>query len=151
MELKSNSFDEDHKIPQKYTCDGENISPHLKWNKGPKETRSYALIIDDPDAPRGTWVHWVMFNIPVDVTELEENLPHERVLSNGANQGINDNKGFGYTGPCPPDGTHNYHFKIYALDKVFDPKANFTKDQLLKAMGEHILTTGEFNAKYTRK
>lgn len=149
LALKSNAFADGETIPAKYTCEGEDISPHLKWEKGPKKTRSYALLVDDPDAPMGTWVHWVMYNIPVDVQVLEEGLSHENILPNGANQGINDGKRIGYMGPCPPDGEHTYYFNIYALDTVIDPYANLTKDQLLKAMGGHIIAKGRLRGKYS--
>lgn len=152
MDLKvtSQSFSEGGKIPVKYTCDGKDISPPLSWSGGPDNTRSYAIISDDPDAPVGTWVHWVIYNIPADVTSLPEDVPKAEKLENGAVQGRNDFKKYGYGGPCPPGGTHRYFFKVYALDTMIDEGPGLTKKQLLKAMEGHILAQGELMGKYSR-
>jgi Raf kinase inhibitor-like YbhB/YbcL family protein len=153
MEIKvtSSAFEEGGMIPSKYTCDGMDISPPLKWQGMPDGTQSIALISDDPDAPVGTWVHWVMFNIPADTNGLAENIPADKTLPNGARQGITDFRRIGYGGPCPPSGTHRYFFKLYALDKKLDLAAGADKAALLKAMEGHILAQGQLMGRYKRK
>lgn len=153
MELivTSTAFEEGSMIPSKYTCDGENVSPPLAWTSVPEGTKSLALISDDPDAPMGTWVHWVLFNIPANVDELPENLPPQERLDNGAKHGMTDFRRIGYGGPCPPSGTHRYYFKLYALDIMLDLETGITKDQLLKAMEGHILSQGQLMGKYKRQ
>lgn len=152
MELKvsSTAFSEGGMIPSQYTCDGADKSPPLAWSKGPEGTKSYALISDDPDAPVGTWVHWVMYNVPLSVTSLSENVPKKAKLDDGSLQGTNDFRKHGYGGPCPPGGTHRYYFKIYALDAKLSPDAGLTKKQLLKAMEGHILAQGQLMGRYSR-
>jgi len=150
LTVKSTAFNNGGVIPEIYTCDGKDISPPLSWSKGPADTRTYVLISDDPDAPMGTWVHWVIYNIPKDVTSLNENVPKTERLQNGALQGKNDFRRFGYGGPCPPGGTHRYYFKVYALDTVLKEGPGLTKKQLLKAMEGHILAQGELMGKYSR-
>ncbi len=149
--LKSPVFKNGDLIPGKYTCDGMDISPPLQWESIPEETKSIAIIADDPDAPMGTWVHWVIFNIPPSENQLPEGVPAERELSNGARQGTNDFRRIGYGGPCPPGGTHRYFFKIYALDTVLDLKPGATKPQLLSAMKGHIIGQGELMGRYRRR
>jgi Raf kinase inhibitor-like YbhB/YbcL family protein len=153
MEIKvtSPAFEEGGMIPSKYTCDGEDISPPLQWEGVPEGTKSIALISDDPDAPMGTWVHWVLYNLPAETNELEENNPPDETLPNGARQGVSDFGRTGYGGPCPPSGTHRYFFKIYALDTELDLAAGASKRQLLKAMEGHILDHGELIGKYKRQ
>ena len=138
-------------IPAKYTCDGADISPPLQWNAAHEGTESIALISDDPDAPVGTWVHWVLFNLTADTTELAENIPPDKTLANGARQGVSDFGRIGYGGPCPPSGTHRYFFKIYALDTKIDLPAGANKRDLLKAMEGHILSQGQLIGKYKRQ
>jgi len=150
IEVKSEAFEEGGMIPKKYTCDGEDASPPLSWTGVPEGTEALALICDDPDAPVGTWVHWVIFNIPPDTTGLSENIPPERVLESGTRQGRNDFGNIGYGGPCPPRGTHRYYFKLYALDKKVDLEPGATKDELLKAMEGHILAEGRLMGRYKR-
>ena len=152
MDLKvtSTSFAQGAMIPSRYTCDGSDVSPQLSWTKGPEGTKSYALISDDPDAPVGTWVHWVMYNIPAGMTSLREDIPKVKQLENGALQGKNDFGSYGYRGPCPPGGTHRYCFKIYALDILLGAGPGLTKKQLLKDMEKHILAQGELVGKYSR-
>jgi len=150
LTVTSTAFPEGGKIPAKYTCDGANISPPLSWTKGPEGTKSYALIADDPDAPMGTWVHWVMYNVPVSVTSLPENVPKSEKLKEGSVQGTNDFKRDGYGGPCPPGGTHRYYFKVYALDTVIKAGPGLTKKKLLGEMEGHILGQGELMGKYSR-
>ncbi|GAG43934.1 unnamed protein product [marine sediment metagenome] len=150
IKIKSPAFVPEGKIPGKYTCDGMDISPPLAWTSGPEGTKTFALICDDPDAPMGTWVHWVLFNLPADIIELRENVPPERELENGAKQGMNDFRKIGYGGPCPPGGTHRYYFKLYALDTEINLEAGATKSELLKAMEGHILVEGQLMGRYER-
>ena len=152
IKLTSPSFEEGGTIPTKYTCDGADISPHLKWDSVPEGTKSIALIADDPDAPKGTWVHWVIFNLPPVARELPEHLTNGELLLNGAKQGMNDSHKIGYGGPCPPPGNaHRYYFKIYALDSIVSLKPNATKADLVRAMDGHILGHGQLMGKYARK
>jgi len=150
MEIKSSAFKEGEIIPGKYTCDNIDISPPLEWSEVPDGTKTFALICDDPDAPMGTWVHWVLFNLPANILGLSENTPKLEVLKNGARQGINDFGKIGYGGPCPPGGTHRYYFKIYALDKELESKPGITKKELLKAMEGHILAEAQLMGRYKR-
>lgn len=151
LKITCSAFEEGGLIPPKYTCDGQNVSPPLEWEAVPEGTRSIALISDDPDAPMGTWVHWVLFNLPADATDLAENIPPEETLTNGARQGTNDFRKIGYGGPCPPGGTHRYFFRIYALDAQIDLPAGAAKPELLKAMQGHILSQGQLIGKYKRR
>jgi hypothetical protein len=148
--LKSAAFSEGGWIPEKYTCDGDNVSPPLEWSGIPAGTATLALICDDPDAPMGTWVHWVVFNIPPETDGLPENVPPERELRQGGLQGINDFRKIGYGGPCPPGGTHRYFFKLYALDCRLDLPAGITKSQLMAAMEGHILDQAVLMGRYSR-
>lgn len=150
INIKSAAFVPGGKIPWKYTCDGMDISPPLTWTSSPEGTKAFALICDDPDAPMGTWVHWVLFNLPANNTELHENVPPERELEGGAKQGMNDFRKIGYGGPCPPGGTHRYFFKLYALDVEINLEAGATKEELLKAMEGHILAEGQLMGRYER-
>lgn len=146
LELSSSAFQKNGDIPSQYTCEGENISPHLKWTGVPKGTKSFALIIDDPDALHKTWVHWVLYNIPPDVTEILEGKAPE-----GSTPGINDYDKPEYRGPCPPTGKHRYFFKLYALDKKLDLKEGATKEATEKAMEGHILDKTELMGQYRRQ
>ncbi len=138
--LTSPAFKNGDTIPAKYTCDGPDLSPPLRWTDPPKGTRSFALIADDPDAPVGTWVHWVLFNLPGETAELPEGMPTRETLSNGAVQGLNDFKRTGYGGPCPPPGSpHRYYFTLYALDAPLTLRPRATKAQVLDACKGHIL------------
>jgi Raf kinase inhibitor-like YbhB/YbcL family protein len=151
MEIKSSAFKTGESIPSKYTCDNIDVSPHLAWSKVPSGTKTFALIADDPDAPSGTYVHWVMFNIPGNLRELSENIPKKEKLDNGAVQGKNDFGKIGYGGPCPPSGTHRYYFKLYALDAELSAEPGITKKELLKIMDVHVLEEGELMGRYKRK
>jgi Raf kinase inhibitor-like YbhB/YbcL family protein len=151
MELKSTAFEAGAMIPKQYTGDGQNISPPLVWDAVPNNTASLALICDDPDAPMGTWVHWVIFNLPADIQELPENIPLQKSLANGAKQGTNDFHTIGYGGPCPPRGEHRYFFKLYALDTKLNLDAGVKKENLLKAIEGHILGESKLLGKYRRR
>ncbi len=153
MEIKitSSTFNEGGMIPPKYACDGEDISPPLKWDSLPDGTKSIALISDDPDAPMGTWVHWVLYNLPADKKELAEAFPVDEKLPDGTRQGITDFGKTGYGGPCPPSGTHRYYFKIYALDTMIESAEVLNKKTLLKKMEGHILAQGQLMGKYKRQ
>ena len=140
MKLASPAFNDGQPIPIEYTCDGADISPPLQWSDTPAGTKSLALICDDPDAPMGTWVHWVLYGLPSKTSELPEKLPAVDTLPDGARQGITDFKRTGYGGPCPPPGKrHRYYFKLYALDTELVLKPRATKAALLKAMESHVL------------
>ncbi len=150
LKITSSAFDEGTMIPKKYTCDDEDISPPLSWTEIPDGVESFALICDDPDAPMGTWVHWVIFNIPSNVHELPEGVPTNETLKNGSKQGTNDFGKIGYGGPCPPGGTHRYFFKLYALDTLLNLGTGLSKSQLLSAIKDHILSEGQLVGKYQR-
>jgi Raf kinase inhibitor-like YbhB/YbcL family protein len=150
MEIKSSAFGSGEMIAAKYTCDGADFSPPLEWAGSPAGTRSFALICDDPDAPMGTWVHWVIYDIPPTATMLAEGITRQKDLPGGGTQGINDFRKVGYGGPCPPGGTHRYFFKLYALDTMLGLKSGITKDQLLKAMRGHILAEAQIMGTYRR-
>lgn len=149
LELSSPVIRNDN-IPRHYTCDGENVSPPLAWGNVPEGTKSLALIADDPDAPGGTFTHWVMYNIPPHVQELPEDVRRDETLPNGALQGINSFRRIGYGGPCPPGGTHRYYFKLYALDTTLDLQPGATKELLLSAIQGHVLAETEVMGKYSR-
>ncbi len=150
IKIKSLAFEDGGMIPGKFTCDGLDVSPALGWESVPENAKTLAIICDDPDAPMGTWVHWVVFNIPADLGGLEEDVPADEVLPTGAIQGKNDFRRIGYGGPCPPGGTHRYFFKIYALDTELDLSPGATKSQVLEAMEGHILAHGELMGRYSR-
>jgi Raf kinase inhibitor-like YbhB/YbcL family protein len=145
MKLASDAFNPQGFIPSKYTCDGDDISPALTWDEVPTGTQSIALIVDDPDAPRQTFVHWVVYDLPATVRQLPEQMTSQKL---GGVQGKNDFGKLGYGGPCPPSGTHRYFFKLYALDKQLGLAAGATKDQVLAAMEGHILAQAELIGKY---
>jgi len=151
MEIKSQAFAQGGLIPAKHTCDGADVSPSLAWSGAPAGTKSFALISDDPDAPVGTWVHWVMWNIPAEARALEENVPKKDTLPNGARQGTTDFKRIGYGGPCPPSGTHRYYFKLYALDAALDLHSSTTRKVLEETMQGHILAQAELMGTYSRR
>ncbi|MCX6258096.1 MAG: YbhB/YbcL family Raf kinase inhibitor-like protein [Bacteroidia bacterium] len=150
MKITSNAFIENGMIPSKYTCDDKNISPQFSWSSEPVNTKSFALICSDPDAPSGDFVHWVIYNIPAGVHELAENIARMEKLADGSLQGLNSAQRTGYTGPCPPSGVHRYYFRFYALDVLLDIKAGLSKADLLKAIQGHILAEGELMGKYQR-
>jgi Raf kinase inhibitor-like YbhB/YbcL family protein len=152
MELTSEAFVNGQSIPAKYACTGRNISPALTWNEPPAGTQSFALIVDDPDAPMGTWVHWVLFNIKSDTRNLQEDLPitGKNVDPNAIYVGKNSSGRIGYDGPCPPSGTHRYYFKLYALDTTINLLPGATKEQVLKEMEGHVLAQGELMGTFSK-
>jgi len=150
IQLTSTAFSDGAMIPKRFTCDGEDVSLPLSWSGLPAGTGSLALICDDPDAPVGTWDHWVLFNIPASATGLPVNVPAKAILDDGSVHGNNSWGRLGYGGPCPPGGTHRYFFKLYALDIALNLKTGATKSQLVKAMEGHILDQGQLMGKYRR-
>ena len=150
MQITSQAFEEGGMIPGKYTCDGQDVSPPLAWDAVPPGTKSLALICDDPDAPVGTWVHWVYYDIPADSRGLPEKVPQDKKPSPGGTQGINDFRKTGYGGPCPPGGTHRYYFKLYALDTLLELAPGASKGRLLKEMKGHVLGEAQLMGKYRR-
>jgi len=151
MKISSASFSAGEMIPKEFTCDGPDASPKLNWTEPPAKTQSFALIMDDPDAPAGTWVHWVLFNLPADTRELAEGVAKQEQLANGARQGRNDFGKIGYGGPCPPPGNpHRYFFKLYALNAKLNLKASSAKTDVEGAMKGHILAHAETIGKYGR-
>lgn len=151
IELASAAFQSGTTIPKQYTGDGADQSPPLRWSEPPSGTTSIALVCDDPDAPRRTWVHWVLFNLSAQTRELETGVPATATLGNGAKQGKNDFGNIGYGGPAPPKGKpHRYFFKVYALDAAVDLPAGATKAQLMNTMKGHILAEGQLMGVYGR-
>jgi Raf kinase inhibitor-like YbhB/YbcL family protein len=146
LKVSSPSFENGGLIPAKFTCDGENFSPEINWEGVPENAQSLSLICDDPDAPSGDFVHWVVFNIPVEVNGFKENAR----VSEIADLGSTDFGRPGYGGPCPPSGTHHYHFKVYALDEMLEIDKNIDKYDLLDKMEGHILAKGELVGLYRR-
>jgi Raf kinase inhibitor-like YbhB/YbcL family protein len=146
FELSSSAFANGEEIPTKHTCDAEDDSPPLQWGDPPAGSESLALIMDDPDAPVGTWDHWLLFNIPADLRSL----PERADPPPGSVDGKNSWGRTGYGGPCPPSGTHRYFFKLYALDTTLDLPAGADKSQLLQAMKGHILAQTELMGTYAR-
>ena len=151
LEIVSSAFVNEGVIPTQFTCDGEDFSPDLAWQGGPEQARSYALIVDDPDAPVGTFTHWVAFNIPAETKGLPSGIAKAKDLPRGGQQGTNDYGRIGYGGPCPPPGKpHHYVFHLYALDIQLDLKAGASKTNLLGKMQGHILADAEIIGKYGR-
>jgi Raf kinase inhibitor-like YbhB/YbcL family protein len=149
--LKATAFPNGGVIPKKYTCDGADLSPALSWDDAPAGTQSLALIVDDPDAPMGTWTHWLIWNIPAKATLLPEDTPKMNLLDNGARQGGNNFKRIGYGGPCPPPGKpHRYFFKLYALDARLEVKAGAVRSELEPALQPHILAQAQWMGTYGR-
>ncbi len=151
MKLTSSAFAEGDRIPNRHTCEGGDVSPPLNWTGAPAETKSFVIIADDPDAPAGTWVHWVIYNMPVDLSGVGESVSDRERLPNGALQGMNDFKRIGYGGPCPPPGKpHRYYFTLYALDRVLDVKPGATKSHLLSACRGHVLAEAKLMGRFGR-
>jgi len=154
MTLKSPAFADGERIPEKYTGEGQDLSPPLEWSDPPEGTKTLALLCDDPDAPRGTWDHWVLWNVPAALRKLPEGVPNRERLPDlgGTVQGSNSWPKIGYGGPMPPPGhgTHHYHFVLYALDAAMDLKPGANKDALQKAMKGHILAEARLMGTYSR-
>lgn len=151
LKLSSPAFAAGAAIPVKHTCDGPDLSPALRWTEPAAGTQSFALIADDPDAPVGTWVHWVLYDLPPSTRSLEENVPKHERLTAGGTHGVNDFGRIGYGGPCPPPGKpHRYFFKLYALDAKLDLKPGANKAAVEHAMQGHILAQGELMGTYKR-
>ncbi len=158
LRMESPSFNKGQAIPDKYTCAGANVSPAIHWKGAPPKTKTFALICEDPDAPMQTWVHWVIFNIPVTTNdptyafELTEGYPRTETQTNGIVQGTNDFKKIGYDGPCPPAGSpHRYYFELYALDSSLPLGAGAMKSQVMGAMKGHILDQTQIMGTYGKK
>jgi hypothetical protein len=150
LTLRSSAFETGARIPTRHTCEGENVSPPLSWSGQPAETESQVLIVDDPDAPNGTWSHWALYDIPADVNELSAALTGE-TIPEGAAQGRNDFGNVKYEGPCPPPGEeHRYFFRLYALDTHLNLAPGATRAQVLDHMQDHILTHTELVGVYER-
>jgi Raf kinase inhibitor-like YbhB/YbcL family protein len=145
LTLTSDAFANGQSIPAKYSCIGKNISPALAWNEPPADTKSFALIVDDPDAPMGTWVHWVLYNIPASTRSLQENMD-----TGAMSVGKNSSGKMRYDGPCPPSGTHRYFFKLHALASMLTLSPGATKEQVLNAMKGHILAQGELMGTFSK-
>ncbi len=149
--ITSPAFSEGDSIPENYTCDGDDVSPPLEWTGLPNGTQSLTLIVDDPDAPVGTWVHWVIFDIPPSINGFPEGIARSEMIEGTGTQGKNDSRQIGYIGPCPPKGKpHRYFFKLYALDVALNLKAGVGKSEVEKAMRNHILAQGQLIGTYGR-
>jgi len=149
IDLHSPVFQSGNDIPQKYTGQGENFSPPLEWSDAPEGTKSFAVMVDDPDAPRGVFNHWVLYNLPADQRQLPEHFPRKPSLDDGTRQGKNDFDEIGYAGPAPPPGKpHHYHFRIYALDCALNTSPGAKKEEVLRSMQQHILDQGEMVGLY---
>lgn len=151
MQITSSAFNHEGDIPSIYTCDGQDISPALSWSGIPEGAVSLALINDDPDAPGGTWVHWVVFNMPASMNGLPENVASKDLAAQGIVEGITSFRRTGYGGPCPPSGTHRYYFKLVALDISLDLDAGAGKAEVVEAMEGHLLDQTELMGRYSRR
>lgn len=150
LKVTSPAFKDGAMIPQRHAYDFENASPELAWSGAPAGTKSFAVVCDDPDAPRGAWTHWVIFNIPPVETGLPEGMPKDGDLSGGAVQLVNDFKGIGYDGPAPPYGIHRYVFTVYALDAVLGLGPGAKKQELFRAMAGHIVGQGHVTGRFRK-
>ena len=150
LKLTSSAFIEKGNIPDKYTCKGKNISPPVTWEEAPEGAKSFTLICDDPDAPGGTWDHWILLNIPSAQTHLAEGIAARSQFENGSRHGKNSWGRNDYGGPCPPSGKHRYYFKIYALDTLLDLPAGATKKEVEHSMKGHILSEGQLMGYYQK-
>jgi Raf kinase inhibitor-like YbhB/YbcL family protein len=151
LALSSPVFGDGGAIPAQYTCDGQDVSPPLAWSGRPSGTESFALIVDDPDAPAGTWVHWVIYDLPAETRQLPEGVPADDRLADGGVQGRNSWPKMGYGGPCPPSGTHHYFFKLYALDIMLGADPGLGKAELLAALEGHVLAQAQLVGTYARQ
>jgi Raf kinase inhibitor-like YbhB/YbcL family protein len=152
FELTSAAFEAGETIPVKHTCDGADVSPPLAWKHAPAATQSFALVCDDPDAPAGTWVHWVVYDLPPGAASLPEGVPPSATLADGSRQGVNDFRKTGYGGPCPPRGKpHRYVFRLYALDTALGLAPGASRSRLDEAMAGHVKASAELTGRYQRK
>jgi Raf kinase inhibitor-like YbhB/YbcL family protein len=151
FDLNSNAFSRNSDIPRRFTCEGPNVSPALSWGEPPSGTQSFSLIMDDPDAPARTWVHWVLYDLPGSARGLPEGVSKAPELKDGSRQGRNDFGRTGYEGPCPPHGpAHRYSFRLFALNTRLNLKAGATKVEVERAMKGHVLAQAELVGKYKR-
>jgi Raf kinase inhibitor-like YbhB/YbcL family protein len=150
MKLESSIFSANGLIPAKYTCDGADVSPALRWSEPPENTRRFVLIVDDPDAPGKPFVHWLLYDLPSELRQLPEALPTDPILLTGGVQGKNDFDRYGYRGPCPPGGTHRYVFKLYAIDTAIDLPPGANKADVIAAMQGHVLAGATLVGRYRR-
>jgi Raf kinase inhibitor-like YbhB/YbcL family protein len=151
FELKSSAFDNGGHIPEDFTCDGTGQSPPLEWEGAPPGTKAFALIADDPDAPGGTWTHWLLFNVPGSATALQAAVSSDRDLKDGSKQGKNDFQNIGYGGPCPPGGTHRYYFRLFALNDQLSLKSGASRPQLETALKGHVIGQAQVMGTYTHR
>jgi Raf kinase inhibitor-like YbhB/YbcL family protein len=151
LRIESAAFENGKPIPPAFTADGKDVSPPLSWSGTPAGTKSLALICEDPDAPRGIWVHWVLYDLPPSLASLPEAIPPRETLSDGARHGRNDFGRWGYGGPAPPSGTHRYFFRLYALDRSLPLPSGASRQEVLRAMEGHVLADGELMGTYSRR
>ena len=150
MKIASSAFRHDGAIPRKFTCDGDDVSPPIEWSEMPPDAKTVALICDDPDAPKGDFVHWVLFNVPAAAGALPEHLPRRPELADGARQGTNDFGKVGYGGPCPPSGTHHYRFTLYAVDGELHVSPSASRAAVQAALKGHVLASAQLTGTYQR-
>ncbi len=150
IKISSTVFGEGETIPTRYSCNGMNLSPPLNWENIPEDTVSIALILEDPDAPGGLFTHWIIFNLPADIMGLPEHVMGRELMDDGSKHGMNDFGLVGYSGPCPPRGTHHYFFKIYALDMKLDLPPLIKRGEFLEAIKDHVLDKGQLMGVFTR-
>jgi Raf kinase inhibitor-like YbhB/YbcL family protein len=152
FELTSPAFANGAGVPVRHTCDGADVSPALAWKDAPAGAKAFALVCEDPDAPAGTWTHWVAYDLPAGRRDLPEGVPHDQTLADGSRQGMNDFRKLGYGGPCPPPGpAHRYVFKLFALDAPTGLEPGATRQQLLQAIARHTVGTAELTGTYRRR
>lgn len=151
FEIESAAFKQGGEIPKRFTCEGEDLSPALRWTHPPRGTLSFVLIAEDPDAPSGTWVHWVVYDLPARVHELPDGVPKQAEIPGGGVQGRNDFGRLGYGGPCPPPGSaHHYFFKLYALDTTLNLRAGAEKEEVISSAKGHVLGEAQFMGWFKR-
>lgn len=151
LQIETDAFESDGTIPQRYTCDGQDLSPSLSWSEPPAGTQSLLLICDDPDAPGGTWNHWVLFNIPATARSLPEGIPADPLVEGAGTHGANSWRHLGYGGPCPPKGSeHRYQFQLYALDIILGLEPGASENEVARAMKDHVLAEGQLVGRYSR-
>lgn len=151
LTVTSSSFRNGEFIPRKHTCDGRDKSPALRWDPIPKGTQSFVIIADDPDAPNGTWTHWILYDMPPTINFIPKGFPPIKKLANAEKHGLNDFAKLGYAGPCPPLGEeHRYYFRVYAVDKMFGFDASKSREEIDQAIEGHVLAKGELMGRYKR-